>query len=171
MRTAHAAPVRPALSKDHLGPTLPRTILRRRPKAKGLERIASGSFPKPDVDRESVANDALVSPSIAHDVDDDPRVWIDKNDLIVLRHEQAITFDHRNLSDHRAGRRRQLDVPRRRLSAANIGPKPDGLTLMSFSSSAKKFLNVAQRRQAPHLHNHGRTDRFWRAIEISERVA
>jgi len=67
-------------------------------------------------------------------------------------------------------RRADRQSQRAAISAANIGPKPDGLTLMSFSSSAKKFLNVARRRQAPHLHDHGRTDRFWRAIEISERV-
>ena len=35
----------------------------------------------------------------------------------------------------------------------------------------KEILDVAQRQRVPHVHHHDQTDHFWRAVEVSERVA
>jgi hypothetical protein len=164
-----AAAVRPALSKDHLGPTLPRTILRRRPKAKGLERIASGSIPKPDVDRESVANDALMSPTAS-----------------ARRRPRPACLDRQERPDRsspRTGDNVRSSEPERppRWAPAPVGrPAATSRSTRTVDLFANRcgapIVKATQRslprsaRQAPHFHNHGRTDRFWRAIEISERV-
>src|SRR5271166_4894887 len=62
-----------------------------------------------------------------------------------------------------------------RISAANIGPtvppKPDRLVANVDPALGQKIFDVAQRQRVFHVHHHDQTDHFWRAVEISERVA
>src|SRR5271157_1211313 len=55
--------------------------------------------------------------------------------------------------------------------AKPVPPKPDGLMADVDPPLGQQILDVAQRQRVPDVHHHDQTDHFWRAVEISERVA
>jgi hypothetical protein len=55
--------------------------------------------------------------------------------------------------------------------AKPVPPKSDSLMADIDPALGQQILNVAQRQQVPHVHHYDQTDHFWRAVEISERVA
>src|SRR5271169_6111319 len=55
--------------------------------------------------------------------------------------------------------------------AKPVPPKPDGLMADVDPALGQEILDVAQRQRVSHVHHHDQTDHFWRAVEISERVA
>src|SRR5271165_4627173 len=52
-----------------------------------------------------------------------------------------------------------------------VPPKPDRLMADVDPALGQEILDVAQRQRVFHVHHHDQTDHFWRAVEISERVA
>src|SRR5580704_8386409 len=52
-----------------------------------------------------------------------------------------------------------------------VPPKSDGLVADVDPTLGQKILDVAQRQRVSDVHHHDQTDDFWRAVEISERVA
>src|SRR5208337_1089826 len=55
--------------------------------------------------------------------------------------------------------------------AEPVPPKPDRLVADVDPALDQEILDVAQRQRVLHVHHHDQTDHFWRAVEISERVA
>src|SRR5208337_4637856 len=55
--------------------------------------------------------------------------------------------------------------------AKPVPPKPDGLMADVDPPLGQEILDVPQRQRVPDVHHHDQTDHFWRAVEISERVA
>src|SRR5271166_5390155 len=55
--------------------------------------------------------------------------------------------------------------------AKPVPPKPDRLMANVDPALGQEILDVAQRQRVFHVHHHDQTDHFWRAVEISERVA
>src|SRR5260370_41671634 len=55
--------------------------------------------------------------------------------------------------------------------AKPVPPKPDRLMANVDPALSQEVLDVAQRQRVFHVHHHDQTDHFWRAVEISERVA
>jgi hypothetical protein len=73
--------------------------------------------------------------------------------------------------DGRAFARRVAYESQRRTSAKPVPPEPDDLVADVDPALGQQILDVAQRQWASHVHHHGQTDDFWRAVEISERIA
>jgi len=55
--------------------------------------------------------------------------------------------------------------------AESVPPKPDRLMADVDPALGQEILDVAQRQRVLHVHHHDQADHFWRAVEISERVA
>src|SRR5208337_702687 len=55
--------------------------------------------------------------------------------------------------------------------AKPVPPKSDSLMADVDPALGQQILDVAQRQRVSHVHHHDQTDHFWRAVEISERVA
>src|SRR5208337_928207 len=55
--------------------------------------------------------------------------------------------------------------------AKPVPPKSDGLMADLDPALGQEILDVAQRQRVPHVHHHDQTDHFWRAVEISKRIA
>jgi hypothetical protein len=54
--------------------------------------------------------------------------------------------------------------------AKSVPPKSDGLMADVDPALGQEILDVAERQWVPHVHHHGQTNHFWRAVEIAERV-
>src|SRR5271166_1800751 len=55
--------------------------------------------------------------------------------------------------------------------AKPVPPKSDSLMADVDPPLGQQILDVAQRQRVPDVHHHDQTDHFWRAVEISKRVA
>jgi len=55
--------------------------------------------------------------------------------------------------------------------AKPVPAEPDGLVADVDPALRQQILDVAQRRRVSPVNHHDQTDDFWRAVEISERIA